>query len=279
MRYTATVVVLLFWTGAFQAAYAQTEVRPYALKYDLSVDLPILVAGGVSWIALELAKPAIAPETCRWCGVDGFDNSVRNALRWSNTSTANTLSSVLAYGVVPVFALGIDAFAAHDARALNEFPADAMIIGEAVVLAGNVAQITKYVSGRERPFVHALPEDQKNQTSHPNDNNLSFFSGHTSIAFSLVTASATVATQRGYRLAPFIWAIGLPLACLTGYLRIAADKHYMTDVMTGAAVGSAFGVGIPLLFHPRDGRLTNLPFRLSAGVSSQSATVSFTGLW
>ena len=31
------------------------------------------------------------------------------------------------------------------------------------------------------------------------------------------------------------------LAFATGYLRIAADKHWTTDVMTGAAVGSILG--------------------------------------
>jgi membrane-associated phospholipid phosphatase len=39
------------------------------------------------------------------------------------------------------------------------------------------------------------------------------------------------------------------MATGVGYLRIAADKHYFSDVMTGAIVGSAIGIGVPLLFH------------------------------
>ena len=35
----------------------------------------------------------------------------------------------------------------------------------------------------------------------------------------------------------------------TGYLRIASDRHYFTDVMAGAVVGTAVGVGVPFLFH------------------------------
>jgi membrane-associated phospholipid phosphatase len=31
------------------------------------------------------------------------------------------------------------------------------------------------------------------------------------------------------------------------HLRIAADAHWLTDVLTGAVVGSAFGVGVPVL--------------------------------
>jgi membrane-associated phospholipid phosphatase len=43
--------------------------------------------------------------------------------------------------------------------------------------------------------------------------------------------------------------VGLPLAAATGYLRVAADRHYFTDVVGGMLVGAIVGVGIPLLFH------------------------------
>jgi membrane-associated phospholipid phosphatase len=52
----------------------------------------------------------------------------------------------------------------------------------------------------------------------------SFYSAHTALAFS---------TLGGPRL-----AVSLPLAIGTGGLRIAAGKHYLTDVLTGAAVGA-----------------------------------------
>ena len=38
-----------------------------------------------------------------------------------------------------------------------------------------------------------------------------------------------------------IWASTLSLATVTGYLRIAADKHYFTDVLVGAIIGSTVG--------------------------------------
>jgi membrane-associated phospholipid phosphatase len=58
-----------------------------------------------------------------------------------------------------------------------------------------------------------------------------------------------VATLRGYRAAPAIWAVGAAAALTVGYLRIAADRHYFTDVLTGAAIGTAMGVGVPFLFN------------------------------
>ena len=48
---------------------------------------------------------------------------------------------------------------------------------------------------------------------------------------------------------PFSWAAGLPLAALTGYLRIAADRHYLSDVLVGAGAGTLFGTLVPRLLH------------------------------
>jgi len=112
-----------------------------------------------------------------------------------------------------------------------------------------VTQLTKLLLGRERPFVHALPPEQKPLTPLPSDNNLSFFSGHTSEAFALAAASGTVATMRGYRWAPLVWIAGGAVAATTSYLRIAADKHWITDVVVGIVVGAGVGFGVPYLFH------------------------------
>jgi len=41
----------------------------------------------------------------------------------------------------------------------------------------------------------------------------------------------------------------------TGSLRMIAEKHYFTDVLTGAAIGGACGVAFPLL-HRRGSALS-----------------------
>ena len=55
--------------------------------------------------------------------------------------------------------------------------------------------------------------------------------------------------MRGYRLAPLVWIAGGVIAFTVSYLRIAADRHYFTDVTVGAALGIGTGIAIPLLFH------------------------------
>lgn len=219
------------------------------LRYDLALDLPLTIAGGLLWPTSELLKDRLAPAACRWCEPGGVDAGFRDAARWSNGGPANFASNITGFALAPLAAFGLEALAAdHDGR-FRGFPVDALIIVEATILAADVNQATKLLVGRERPFVHVLPADQKKKTVQRYDNNLSFFSGHTTEAAALGASAGTVAWMRGYRWAPIVWGVSGALAIVTGYLRIAADKHYLTDVLAGLVVGAAIGVGLPLLFH------------------------------
>ena len=81
--------------------------------------------------------------------------------------------------------------------------------------------------------------------------NESFYSGHTSDAFAMVIALYTTHRLRHDEDANHWLFVGLPFAALTGYLRIAADKHYASDVLAGAAAGSVVGWVIPELHKRR----------------------------
>jgi hypothetical protein len=221
--------------------------QEFELRHDLRVDIPVTAAAATGWITTELLKAQLAASACRWCdvepgrpdGVNALDAAVRTGLRWPNPDAGDTASGVTAFLLAPLSALGLVALAEWQGRALSRFPIDALLIVEAAVIASAVNQAVKFAVGRERPFVHALPQDQKPLTATPADNNTSFYSGHTNLAFALATASGTIASLRGYKWAPWVWAVGLTIATATGYLRIAGDRHYFTDALT------------PLLFHAR----------------------------
>ncbi|WP_437720268.1 phosphatase PAP2 family protein [Sorangium sp. So ce861] len=256
---TAAIALPALLVALSPAAAAAAEPSP-ELTYRPEVDLPIAVVGGAAWVASELAKKGLAPEPCRWCAANALDTSVRDALVWrGNPNTAHDLSNVAVLAVAPAAALGLTALAAwYDGRSENT-AADLVIVTEATVVAMNLNQVTKYIVGRERPYSHfdnpdVLRAGEGLSGPLPNDDNLSFFSGHATATFALAAASGTVASMRGYRAAPWVWANGMAIAALSGYLRIAGDRHYFSDVLTGAVFGSAAGVLIPVLFHgPRRG--------------------------
>jgi len=251
------------------------------MRYDVPLDLTIALGGFALWTTLELLKPVLAVP-CRWCDRDAagndtlndFDTAVRNALRWSDTKTADTLSTIFSFGLAPAAGIAVGAgIAAHDRR-LSEFPADLLVVAESAAIAINVNQITKYAVARERPDVHARTpaERAKNRSD---DDNLSFFSGHATLAFALSTSAGTIASMRHYRMAPAMWITGMALATCGAYLRIAADRHYATDVLTGMAVGAGVGFSVPYFAH----RAKPVPVHVAPMTLPQGAGVSVSGVW
>lgn len=251
MAYTSALLVglLSLPAGAQEATLAHDPAR----------DAAVIAGVGSLWIISETQlKDILAPARCRWCESDGhgrstlngFDAGVRNTLRWNDHGeTAASISDVMGFLVVPTLALGLPALVAPRDRPTESAFVDGMVVIEAAIVAAGLNQVGKFIAGRERPFVHAMPEADKGKTSRPNDNNVSFFSGHTTLTFALATAAGTVSSMHKRPYAPLVWGTGLSLAAGTGYLRIAADKHYATDVLVGMIVGSAVGVGLPLAFH------------------------------
>lgn len=272
---TAIFVALVLLLGASRARADGAR----ELRYDTRIDVAVTSVGGVWWLTSEMMKADLVPEKCRWCyrAEDGkdllnpYDGWVRKRLVWKSTDTAATVSSILGFFVEPATMFGLTAVSEANERAIGRFPVDALLITEATVIAADINQIAKFAFARERPFVHYLPrapDAVRALTDSPSDDNLSFFSGHTTLAFAVATAAGTVTTLRGYRLAPLVWGAGMTMAVSVGYLRIAADKHYFSDVMTGAVVGSIIGVGVPLIFHSVSSSSTSNPDPPSA--SSQA---------
>ena len=81
----------------------------------------------------------------------------------------------------------------------------------------------------------------------------SFPSGHTANAFAAAVFTSTVYGK----LHPdgsgrtWVWAGSLTVATTVGVLRYAAGKHFPTDIIAGAAVGSLVGWAVPELHAER----------------------------
>ena len=273
---------------AVETTGADAPIRaPFPLRYEPFGDPAIAAFASAAWETTELvSKDVLAPSACRWCDrtPDGIDRL--NALdrwgrgaRWDSIEaqhTAGTLSNVVGFGALPAAIAGIDVALAGAAGARHLATEDLVLVWQSMALAMLLNQSVKFIAARERPFVHVLPPEERQATADPLDNNLSFFSGHATFAFSAAVAAGTVAELRAYPGRAWVWAVGIPLATATAYLRMAADKHYLTDVLVGAAVGSAFGAGIPLLLHPREhATVTAMEIRLVPAGSGAALSGTF----
>lgn len=218
------------------AGIARAQVEP--LRLDPRVDVP--VAAGATVLALVLASKYTAPARCEACEPDRFDAWARRELIWHDTSAAQVSSDVVANGLIPLGALANSFVFARRGGDPGAFWEDTLVIAEATSITALLHGATSDLTARRRP-------DASLRASGSADR--SFFSGHTSQAFSIVTAAGTVSTLRGYPSAPWIWAGGMTLATGVAYLRVAGDAHWATDVLTGAAVGGLVGLAVPWLFH------------------------------
>lgn len=252
----------------------------HPLRHNLMIDASVTLIGASYWVATETAfKKQLAPTDCRWCDRNGAGEDTRLGidllgaqLRLADPylDEMDMASNVVAFGVLPAAVFAVHAVASYQSRATNDLALNALFVAQALVLALSLNQTVKFLAGRARPF--AFRGASFPGTRHPEDENLSFFSGHATFAFALVAATATVAELRGYELSPWIWRLGLPLATGVALMRLSADKHYATDVLVGAAVGTAFGIFIPRGLHPR---VANVDVAINLGPRGLSASARF----
>jgi membrane-associated phospholipid phosphatase len=112
---------------------------------------------------------------------------------------------------------------------------------EAVVLAGATTSVLKVVAGRQRPYVAAGDADDWTPFR-VGGGHTAFPSGHTTVAFAFASAVTAELATGSARAA---W-IGGPLlyggAGLVGLARMFDDKHWASDVVLGAGIGTLAGI-------------------------------------
>lgn len=124
---------------------------------------------------------------------------------------------------------------------------DAVIYAEAVTLSSSLDLMVRSLRVHPRPLVYGTDVPDKERLA--GEASGSFYSGHANAAFlSAVYFSYTYSLRHPEsRAQGWIWAGSLGAATVVAGLRVAAGKHYLSDVAVGAAVGSLFGWGLPYL--------------------------------
>ena len=146
------------------------------------------------------------------------DQKISDSLAWENKEAASTLSDFTLWANI----LGSATYAA---TAKDRRKERLITTAAAHGINSSFNFLVKKVSNRERP-------NKKD--------NLSFYSGHTSTAF---TSAGLICLQTNKRVCSY--SIGL--AALTGYLRIASTWHWPSDVIVGAGIGFVSGKYLPTI--------------------------------
>lgn len=145
----------------------------------------------------------------------------------------------------------------------NQRAADLGLHGtEALFLGAQLGSLMKGVIGRARPYVNV--SDPHNYTLfrgfRDGSDYRSFPSGHTIAAFA-AAAAVTSETKRWWPKS--VWVIGPVMyggAAITGWSRMFENKHWASDVITGAAIGTFAGLKVVHWHHSHPGNFIDRTF-------------------
>lgn len=123
---------------------------------------------------------------------------------------------------------------------------------EGLLITTGIAQATKAHINRARPYTYN--ENLYTINKLTKENNESFISGNTSLLFynSVFIAKTYEDLFPNSRYSKWVWAGGLALSCTSAYMSVRSGRHFLTDALAGAAVGSLIGYFIPKMHYRKD---------------------------
>jgi membrane-associated phospholipid phosphatase len=215
------------------------EPSSYALRAE--VDVPVLALSavvGAGWLMRHGLEPAWCAPRCASEGLNAIDKPFAGRYR-TDWGTASDI------GVAALVAAGLVAPAVD-----GGFPGgfvDAVVVAETVLVGNALQALSVAAFRRPRPYMYGdeAPIDKRID----GDGALSFFSGHTTVAFaSAVSLFSVLHRRHPDSLAPWVaLGVGLAAAAFVVTGRVLAGNHFPTDVAAGAVVGSSLGVLVPAL--------------------------------
>jgi membrane-associated phospholipid phosphatase len=222
-----------------------------------------------------------------WSSTIFLEDPVRDALRGetrSSRSRAAFIGDMTYYASAYTYVVDVVATAWIGRRSGDVAAQMAFINTEAFALTGFLSFLSNATIRRERPYVQTC-EGATGETFPDcklGGKSESFFSGHTGIA--ATAAGLTCAHHKHLPL--YGGGAGDVIACaatiagafVTGYTRLVADKHYLFDVVTGAALGFPIGYLVASYHYARPVEARATTWVITPTASATSLGLGVVGL-
>lgn len=234
------------------------QADPFSVDPWVSVPVitgSFLIAGSMDLIVKPLLPGAHCGLSCDASLINGLDHGVTT----KHNPTAKTASDIFVVGTMLTPALlGLTDAIVHRAdRGWANYGEDMLIVGETLAINYLLNDIVKFAIRRPRPLVYNTSGAFSDADKQDPDAALSFYSLHSSFTFAAATSFSYLFNQRhpgDYKWTLPVWIGTHVLAATTAYLRVEAGKHFWSDILIGAAVGSCIGILVPYLHQDGDNK-------------------------
>jgi membrane-associated phospholipid phosphatase len=220
-----------------QTARADAIDEHHSDGFYLARGASVVAAAGATITIASLVQPTRPEPLAReWLPLD---DTVRG-----NFSTAASHASDVTLLMTMATPLVANLAGGFDTRLANT----SLLYAEVLAANALLNTVVKLSLPRLRPYNYdgAPPAYIASQGR---DAYLSFYSGHTCTAFAAALGGSYLfaAAHPDSVARPWLWGTETALATATAIWRIRAGKHFYSDVAVGFLVGSAIGIGLPLL--------------------------------
>ena len=251
-RISIPVIVICGVFGGFVSVNAEER----ELFLDPLIDSVTAGAGIVSVVLSEILLAQAQQSEVPPLSIDLINSFDRIAV-FAHSPALDVVSDITQY-----LALLFPSLAAINTRS-DDWVHIGVLYVEAISIAMGAKNALKLAIERYRPFMYedTVSEDLVSDGDYVN----SFPSGHTTVAFT-GASFATYMFANYHPHSPWIlpMAVGsYAFAAATAALRVLSGNHFITDVIAGAAIGTAIGIAVPLLHMRR---------RETEGAASDSAS-------
>ncbi len=222
---------------------------------------------GISFLAASLDDSLHALTSTEIAALN--NNEINIFDRWATNFASENISKSSDILIAGCIAAPLGVMLA-DSKMRNDWGSITTMYVETALLATFIPSFGKGTVKRVRPFMYN--PDASPTLRGDVEGNRSFFSGHTTWAFASMTFLATVYSDyypnSKYKSA--VWISTMSAASAVGLLRIFSGAHFPSDVLVGAVVGSAIGIGIPYLHKVENTNVSILP-----NADANQASISF----
>ncbi len=171
------------------------------------------------------------------------DPSEVNALDRGAIGYHSDFADHLSTATVAAAIAGPVLYEAFDLGLSTPFAEDMVVLGETLAVNGALVTLAKYA------FQRPIPRVYEGQAPGTAANYRSFYSGHASTVFAVLSVEAqSISARHGG--APWLWAAAVAVGGSVAVERVLAGYHFPTDVVVGALMGTATGLTVTWL-HAR----------------------------